>query len=356
MEGTARIDSGTNEGGAMGLVKNKVLNRVKDLGIRPNEELGQHFLTDDESINLLANAVTPGNTVIEIGAGVGQLTEALAERAGKVVAIEIDRRYEPVLTGIAKENPNTQIVYGDALRFRFRDHFPSRNKDSKDEVGVQIIASLPYHITEPFLHKLIVLPLESSTLVVGDRLALALQAASEDDPEFGQLSLLGQTFFDIEVLKTIDKDKFFPIPRTNSAVVRLIPREEHDFRGSRRDFILRRLFLTAKDSPLVKNLLMEGLIEFAQVSKMNGKSKREHNKRVRNGSKVELKRAVEEFNFTGSLGPGSEGFDETSTRLTKNQARGIINQMELPDDVLEKPFDQLNNNDLKALSKALRQK
>lgn len=277
-----------------------VIGRIQQLGIRPNENLGQHFLVDQASVDLLAKSVNPGNTVIEIGAGVGQLTEALAQRANKVISVEIDRRYEPVLTQITRQYPNVEVIFGDALALRFGDFISRQREDTE----LQIVASLPFHITEPFLHKIAGLPIENATLAVGQRLMYAIQASSEESRNFGQLTLLTQTFFDINVISTIEKKKFYPVPRIDSAIIRLIPKEEHKFRSNRRDFLLRRLFVTAKRSPLVKDALKEGLTE-------------------------------ERF-------------------LTQNQARAIIEKMGIPDGILDKPLQQLNNSELRILSKALR--
>lgn len=188
----------------MNNLKKLVLGRIEKLGIRPNENLGQHFLIDKTAIDLLAQSVSPGNIVIEVGAGVGQLTEALAEKVTKVISIEIDRRYEPILADITKRFPCVQIIFGDAIALKLQDLIPKQ----KDGEGVQIVASLPFHITEPFLHKIAGLPIESATLAVGQRLAYAIQAPNEKSAAFGQLSLLAQTFFDIDVLATIEKQKF----------------------------------------------------------------------------------------------------------------------------------------------------
>ena len=108
--------------------------RLETLGIRPNESLGQHFLVDDAAVEILANSVSPGNKVIEIGAGIGQLTEALSKKAEKVVAIEIDRRYEPVLSELTNEYPNLKVVYGDVLALKLQDYI-----DKKEDA--QVIAS-----------------------------------------------------------------------------------------------------------------------------------------------------------------------------------------------------------------------
>lgn len=328
-----------------------VIERIQQLGIRPNENLGQHFLVDQASINLLAQSVSPGNTVIEVGAGVGQLTEALAEKAGKVISIEIDRRYEPLLADIASRCSNVQVIFGDAISFKLQDLIPKQ----KDSEGLQIVASLPFHITEPFLHKIAGLLIEDATLVVGEHLAFAIQATSETSPDFGQLTLLAQTFFDIDLLSKIEKQKFFPVPRTDAAIIRLTPKEEHEFRSSRRDFILRRLFSTAKRSPLVKNCLKESLIEFERVKQMGTLSKKEHNHRLRSSARAELKRLVEEYNYskgTPSAPHGPSGVE--LKQLTQNQARTVIEKMRIPESILNKPFEQLNNNELEILSKALR--
>jgi 16S rRNA (adenine1518-N6/adenine1519-N6)-dimethyltransferase len=333
--------------------QNVILERIKKCEIKPNENLGQHFLINQDAIDLLGNSVTPGNKVIEIGAGIGQLTEALAKRASSVVSIEIDRRYEDALNEIIAENPNVSVIFGDALATRFEDFFPKNRRDTHDQTEVQIVASLPYHITEPFLHKLIGLPIESVTLVVGQRLATAIQAKSEASPEFGQLTLLSQTFFDTEVLTTLDRDNFYPAPRTESAIVRFIPKEDTEFRANKRNYLLRRLFLTAKRSPLIKNALKEGLIDFSQISQIGMSSKQEHHHRMRLLVKQDLRQAAIEYN-SGSLDLERPVKPMEHGILTQNQARDLIAAMGIPQSVLDKPFEQLDNKDLATLSKALR--
>lgn len=351
MERQEFFDSNTNEVINNNHLLQVVKGRIEKLGIRPNENLGQHFLIDRVAIDLLAQSVNPGNTVIEVGAGVGQLTEALAEKAGKVISIEIDQRYEPVLADITKRYPNVQVIFGDAITFKLQDFMPKK----RDGEEVQIVANLPFHITEPFLHKIAGLPIESATLVVGDRLAFAMQASSEASPDFGQLALLAQTFFDIDVLSRVEKQKSFPVPRTDSAIVRLIPKDEHEFKSNKRDFLFRRLFLTAKRSPLVKNCLKEVLIEFERVKQMGTLSKKEHNHRLRSSARVELKRLVEEYNHSRGISPTPQEPSRVELKqLTQNQAREVIEKMGIPDSILDKPFQQLNNSELEILSKALR--
>lgn len=339
--------------GSGGVVREIVMDRLQLAGdIDLNEKLGQHFLIDDEALNLLAQNVNPGSTVIEIGPGVGQLTDVLARNAGKVIAIEIDRRYQAVLDQTVKDHPNVEVIFGDALAVRFEDFFPKKKKDNGEQL--QIVASLPYHITEPFLHKIVGLPFESVSLMVGQRLAKAAQATNEDSPYFAQLSVLTQTFFDIEILAEVEREKFFPVPRTDSAIIKLVPKEESEFRSNKRNFLLRRLFLTARRSPLIKNALKEGLIDFSQASQIGTRSKKEHNSRVRSSVKTDLRQAITNYNHPDGSQPNSEDIFRKSKQLTQNQAREIIENAELSEDILDKPFDQLNNSQLRDLSLALR--
>lgn len=324
--------------------RNLVLKRLDLIGINPNEALGQHFLTDRGTIDLLARQVSPGNTVIEIGAGVGQLTEALADRAAKVVTVEIDRRYEPVLQDIERKKPNVKVVFGDAIALG-KDLY----KDAKDDT--QIVASLPYHITEPFLHMIAPLPIESTTLVVGQRLVNEIQAQNPESVDFGKLTLLAQTFFDIEVLAEISKQSFYPAPRTESAIIKLTPKDIAEARNDKKGFILRRLFTTARRNPLVKNCIKEALIEYAEVSQMRTLSKKEHHTRIRTQVRTNLREMASDYNQYGSLSGGEE--NTNIGIMTQNQARAIIERAMIPDGILGKPFEQLSNGELRVLSKGL---
>lgn len=324
-----------------------VLKRLDSLGIKPNENLGQHFLVDDETIKVLQDMVIPGNTVIEVGSGVGQLTEALAGKASRVVTIELDRRYKPVLQEISSSHPNIEFLLADALTIPLENYISGNN----EEPETQIVSSLPFHISEPFLHKIIGLPFYDIVLVVGDRLGYALT----DKEGVTKLSILARTFFETEIIMEVDKKKFYPIPRTNSVIVRLIPKTESDFRSDRKTFILRRLFLTAKSSPLVKNCIKEALIDFKEESGADTLSKKELHRRNRRQTREDLRGISQDYNTTSSSQnvPNEEENEIVVNKLTQNEARNIINQMGIPEAILEKPLEQLNNEELKILYNSL---
>jgi len=329
------------------LLKQVVLGRIESLDIVPNENLGQHFLIDDKAINLLTHSISPGNKVLEVGAGIGQLTEALAKNATKVVAIEIDRRYEPILSEISNRYSDLHVVYGDALALRLQDFVAK-----EDENDTQIIASIPYHITEPFMRRIAELDIESATMVVGRKLAESIQAQNEDSLGFGKLTLLAQSFFDIDVLMELGRDSFLPPPRTESSIIRLSPKEGPP---NMRDFLLRKLFLTSNKSPLVRNCMKEGLTEFTEQQNLGTRTKKERRKVIRRSANFDLKQAAREYNEFGRIEVNDDR-SNSRARLLRVGERAIVDGFGIPSDILGKPFDKLNNSELRTLSLVLRGK
>lgn len=331
--------------------KEIVMDRLGKLGVHPNENIGQHFLIDDQVIDFLAGYAETQDTVLEIGTGVGQLTERLADRAHKVIGIEIDRRFEPVLEDVIHDHPNVEIIFGDALSYNLDTLASKQGKQP-----YRVISNLPYHITEPFIHKLASSSIEDSVLVVGRKFALSAQATTEESPDFGALTLLANVFFDVSLEMLVEKESIYPAPRAESAIIRLTPHRGREHFVNKRLFLLRRLFLTAKRNPQVKNALKEGLIDYYADAIDNGTlSKCETSRRSRRSTRAELRGLAEEYN-NGRLSSGEESRRKASkTRfLTQNSAREMIDAMKLPPNVLNRSFSQLNNSELRILSKGLK--
>src|SRR3990167_843093 len=249
---------------------------VKDINTRlasidaiPNQKIGKHFLVNQPAIDILAQTVTTGSTVIEVGSGPGHITERLAENAAMVYGIEIDRRFRPLLDSIAQVRRNVEIIYGDALKVDFNGLLPN---DKDDEA--EVVASLPYHIIEPFVQKVAPLRLVAVTLVVGKRYADSL-TATYDTGSHGRLSILTSTFYDVENLANIKKDGFTPIPRTDSAIVQLRPRDPEEVGADRRAAVLRHMFLTTRHNSTVRKGLKEGLDVYEHAKTGMGLSKKE---------------------------------------------------------------------------------
>lgn len=349
------IDLTSNPEAHMGSqqLRDELVVKLSRADIKPNENIGQHFLIDTEALNYLEQSVTTGNSVIEIGAGIGNVTERLSCKAGRVIAFEIDRRYESLLNSITQDNLSIQIIYGDALAYDWSKIVKDEQEQGRN---TQIVASLPYHISEPFMHKIAGLPIESSTLVIGQRLADTMNAGVNSG-NFSRLSLLAQTFFQIDIQARLGREQFYPEPRALSAIVCLMPKDEIEFAHNRRDYAIRRLFLTSRKNPLVKNCLKEALVEHSQIIQFGTRSKREYHKRVRNVSKVTLRTMALEYNI-GNHDQMSEerpkkAREAKREQLTQNQAREIVSGLGISEDILEKPFNQLDNQQIRELVQKL---
>lgn len=283
--------------------------RLKEYTLEPNQDLGQHFLIDGPTLRLIGSQALPESTVIEIGPGLGQLTEILAQHANQVIAVELDRRFTLVLKHVQKKYPNLQVVFGDALKIDLQQMVHLAQKEGRP---VQIISNLPYHITEPFLNRTSQLPISDMTLLVGRRFARSALAETADDPNYSSLSLLTQAFFAVEHLVEVPKTAFVPEPRTPSDVLKFTPRRTLSEALTRLQYLEQQLILTQTKGAKVKNVLKESLINFGR---------------------------------------------DSSTQLrditTQRQARSVISSLALPETILTKPFSQLNNQEILTLTKQL---
>lgn len=328
------------------IVRN-VQERLAQVNVTPREEIGQHFLVNGQAIDLLAQTVTPGSVVVEVGSGIGHLTERLAEKASKLYAIEIDRRYRPLLDRVTSNHPNVEITYGDALKVNIDRLL---HKDKGDDG--QIVANIPYHITEPFIHIVASLRLSSVTLVLGKRYTDSIAATSSSDG-FGRLSILTSTFFDVETLATIQRDSCYPAPRTESSIVQLRPRESEEGGSNRRDVVFRHLFLTSRQNSTLRKGLKEGLDAFELSRDGAGLSKKERNRKSRSNTRLHLREALGQVN-RGNFGniDQSEPADSASSSISR-LSRNAIDKLNIPNMTLDKPFALLNNSELRILYTAL---
>ena len=182
--------------------------------VRPSKKLGQHFLLDLDVVDASVEAAHVGlaDTVLEIGPGPGVLTQALVERAGRVVAIELDRDMLRVLAPLRRDHPNLELVEGNAIAI-----------PPEELVGAgpyKIVANLPYYITSAALRYY----LEASrrpelmVLLVQREVAERICAAPGD---LSLLSLSVQLYAAPEILRFVPPDSFFPRPQVESALLRL---------------------------------------------------------------------------------------------------------------------------------------
>ena len=177
------------------------------------KRFGQHFLFDPRILARIADAVQagPGDTVLEIGPGPGGLTLALAERAGRVVAIEKDRDLVPALRA---KVPRAEIVEGDALELDW-------HALAGDEALV--CGNIPYNITSPLIDKALLPPRPRRVVFLVQREVADRVAATAGSEHYGALSVGVQAVARAERLFTVAKGAFHPPPKVESAVLRLTP-------------------------------------------------------------------------------------------------------------------------------------
>lgn len=228
-------------------------------GFHFSKSMGQNFLIDPEiPYNIAASSQADKNCgVLEIGPGIGPLTSELAQRAGKVVSIELDKSLLPVLKETMAPYPNVEIVPGDAMKLDLNALIEEKFQGLRPIV----CANLPYNITTPILEKFIQTPaIETMTVLIQKEVAQRL-AAAQGDSDGGSFSLFLQYYMETEYLFDVPREKFLPAPKVTSAVLRCVRRkkpavevedEAFFFKVMRGGFLLRRKTLTNSLSAALK--------------------------------------------------------------------------------------------------------
>ncbi len=193
---------------------------IKKYGFTFQKRLGQNFLTDAHVLGKIIDAadVEKNDGVIEIGPGIGTLTGRLSERAGKVVAIEIDSRLIPILEDTLSDCDNIRIINDDIMKIDLRKLI----KDEFDGMNVKVVANLPYYITTPIVMELLEerLPIDSITIMVQKEVADRMRADS-GTKDYGALSLAVQYYADTYYAANVPPNCFIPRPKVGSGVIRL---------------------------------------------------------------------------------------------------------------------------------------
>jgi len=191
---------------------------VNDRPPRPKKRLGQHFLSDPNLLARIADAVgaTPADTVIEIGPGRGALTKHLLKRAGRVIAIELDRELAPLLAAKWSDEPRLQIVEGDVLE---------QDLGALAEGPYLLAGNVPYNITTPILFHAMRHPRPLRAVYLVQREVAERVVAAPGSEAYGALSVNVQALAHAELLFGVSAKAFSPPPKVESAVIRIVPRE-----------------------------------------------------------------------------------------------------------------------------------
>ena len=189
------------------------MRRLRQFDVRPNRELGQNFLIDDNLLGVIDRAaeLDPGDVVLEVGGGLGVLSEHLAPRVAHLHVVEVDRSLEPPLQEALAPFGNATLHLADAVRLDFGALVPTPTK---------VVANLPYGVAATVLLKSIAELPEASLWVamvqreVGERLA-----AGPGSRVYGATSVLAQLACDVRVLRKVPRTVFHPVPHVDSVLL-----------------------------------------------------------------------------------------------------------------------------------------
>ena len=180
------------------------------------KKFGQNFITDENLLAAIAeDAGVAGGTALEIGAGAGTLTRALAARAKEVLAYEIDEKLRPVLAETLQNCPNVRLIFGDFLRVDLAEL-------EQTLPPYTVAANLPYYITTPLVMKFIEGAKKAKALVVMVQDDVAKRfCATADTPEYGAVTAAIALRARAEIVRHVPRRMFYPVPNVDSAVVKL---------------------------------------------------------------------------------------------------------------------------------------
>ena len=241
---------------------------LRKYGFSFKKSLGQNFLIDPNILrNIVSHAeLTKDSGAIEVGPGIGALTEHLARAAKKVVSFEIDQRLLPVLEDTLSAYNNVKIVHSDILKADVAGIIAQEMPEIKD---IMVVANLPYYVTTPILMKLLHdrLPIRGFVVMMQKEVADRI-TAKPGTKEYGSLSIAIQYYVTAEIAMTVPKTVFMPQPNVDSAVIKLIKRAEPPVKVIDENFLFEvsRLSFAQRRKTILNNL---------QSGLPNGKQKKE---------------------------------------------------------------------------------
>lgn len=198
-------------------------------GFKFRKSLGQNFLKDHSVVEEIINAADVDNEdlVIEIGPGSGALTQLLAEKARRVVAVEIDKEVIPILKEVIGERETVKIINGDILKIDLREIIENTEGNNPDFERIKIIGNLPYYITTPIIMKILRerIPAKSITCMVQKEVADRING-QVGSKEYGALSIAVRYFCNVTKICDVHGYMFVPVPKVDSAVIRLDIKQE----------------------------------------------------------------------------------------------------------------------------------
>ncbi|WP_053954858.1 16S rRNA (adenine(1518)-N(6)/adenine(1519)-N(6))-dimethyltransferase RsmA [Inediibacterium massiliense] len=193
---------------------------VSKYGFKFSKSLGQNFLIDENILTKIVDGADVGkeDAVIEVGPGIGTLTQALSERASKVIAVEIDKKLIPILGETLSACHNVEVVNGDILKIDLHQLIGEKC----EKRSVKVIANLPYYVTTPIIMKFLEekVPIQNMVVMIQKEVADRMQA-NPNTKDYGALSVAVQYYCNPKIITKVPRSVFIPQPNVESTVIRL---------------------------------------------------------------------------------------------------------------------------------------
>lgn len=209
--------------------KSEIQALLASAGMHPRHRFGQNFMIDQNLVRLVADAgmIEATDFVIEVGPGTGTLTDELLSRGARVIAVEIDRDLAKMLRERHATNEKFSLIEGDALSGKHQvnrallEACRLNETRQANEGRVKLVANLPYNIASPLVIELLIAGVDLLAFTVQKEVADRLRAR-EDSDAYGPLSVMAAMLSRVEVLRTLPPQAFWPAPRIESALVRMV--------------------------------------------------------------------------------------------------------------------------------------
>lgn len=209
---------------------NKIKNILQQHCIEPKKSLGQNFLINQNALLSIRDAIeiSKHDLVIEVGAGTGELSKLLSEKAGYLALIELDQRLIPVLQR-QFEGEDVKVIHTDGLTFDYSGYILETLENKKDITTVKLVSNVPYYITTELILKIISsYPYYEKLVFTVQKEAAERIISSYHTKEYGVLPVIAGVLYQVEIVSILSPENFYPRPNVKSAVITMTPKKELD--------------------------------------------------------------------------------------------------------------------------------
>lgn len=314
----------------------------------PSEHIGQNFLVDADVALEVARHTLSGAEVVEVGTGIGNLTRVIAQHgAARVITLDIDPQLRPAQEIVLQGVDNVEIRQQDAVKFKYQN-WVRQDPDARH----QVMGNIPYHISEPLVTRLAqnVGHIDNVTLIAGEKLADALTSRSPESDRYTKLTFVASVF-DIEITRRVPRSCSYPVPPTDSVVLSMTPKEVPADESST-SFGLRKAIVASSDTNLSLAKVINNYGNSGNTGEGKQLGKDLSHKRDRRQERSHLSHMRHALNDM----PVSRRRDGESTKELMgawSTNSGLVDRLGLPQSMLGKPFNRLDNQEVRLLAEAL---